>query len=57
MKQNHLPKVNFAQTKFLANHPEITKVEDSYRLAKTILRQGSLLPLPQIVQPVMWAYA
>ena len=30
---------------------------DTYRICKTILHQGFLLPLPQIVQPVMWAYA
>ena len=32
-------------------------VSDTFRVAKTVMHQGLLLPLPQIVQPVMWAYA
>ena len=29
---------------------------DAYKVAKTVLRQGFLMPLPTIVQPVLWSY-
>ena len=32
------------------------EISDTFKLAKTILHQGHLLPIPQIVQPIMWAY-
>lgn len=31
-------------------------VPDSFKVAKTVLHQGSLLPLSPIVQPVLWPY-
>ncbi len=31
--------------------------EDSYKIAKTLLHQGTLMPMPAIVQPIMWSYA
>ena len=31
-------------------------IPDTFRIAKTILHQGSLMPLAPIVQPIMWAY-
>jgi hypothetical protein len=52
-----LPKVNFAQRKYVSTQENYPTKDDSYKVAKTILRQGHLLPLPQIIQPVMWAYA
>ena len=32
-------------------------MEDTYKVCNTILKQGFLLPLPQITQPVLWNYA
>ena len=40
-----------------AEEPAARPISDTYRVAKTVLHQSFLLPLPQIVQPVMWAYA
>ena len=64
LKQNHHPRINFAQEKARVQESrnqqkstETKEVTDTYRVAKTILHQGFLIPLPQIVQPVMWAYA
>ena len=64
LKQNHHPRINFAQEKARVQEArnqqqsnESKVVTDSYRIAKTIMHQGFLIPLPQIVQPVMWAYA
>ena len=57
LKQNHHQKIAFAQKKYSGTHPEEKPVDDNYRVAKTILRQSYLLPLPQIVQPTMWSYA
>ena len=45
IKQNNLPKIQFAQQKWLANNPEHKQVDDAYRVANTVLRQGHLLPL------------
>ena len=30
---------------------------DTFKVAKTVLHQGSLMPLSNIVQPVMWSFA
>ena len=57
VKQNHHPRINFAQEKVKADTPDYKPVEDSFKVAKSIFRQGFLLPLPNIVQPVMWTYA
>ena len=35
---------------------ENTTAPDSFKVAKTILHQGSLMPLAPIVQPVLWPY-
>lgn len=53
LKQNHHLKIAAGQDR---NRSTVEK-PDSYKVAKTILRQGFLLPLPQIVQPIMWSYA
>ena len=71
LKQNHHSRVAFAQEKakvqenarnqrestggLQAAPPTIT--DDTYRVARTVLHQSFLMPLPQIVQPVTWAYA
>jgi len=57
LKQNTLQKIHFAQQKVMGTTPGYEQKEDTYKVAKTILRQGFLCPLPQIVQPVMWAWA
>lgn len=66
MKQSHHSRIGFAQEKAKVKEQSLNSlpsntpsepVSDTYRLAKTILHQSFLLPLPQIVQPVMWAYA
>lgn len=35
---------------------DFTDTPDSFRVAKTILHQGSLMPLATIVQPILWPY-
>lgn len=65
LKQNHHPRIDFVQEKVKvkqakeegANSKAAASVPASYKVAKTILHQGFLTPLPQIVQPVAWAYA
>lgn len=49
IQQNHLPKVNFEQKKWIGQNPEHQPVEDTYKISNTILKQGFLLPLPQII--------
>ena len=38
IKQNHLSKIGFVQSKYLTSNPDVPRVEDTYRLAKTILK-------------------
>ena len=52
LKKNHLYKVQIAQERL---SPE--EVPETLKIARTILHQGCLVPLPQIVQPVLWAFA
>ena len=57
IQQNGISKVNFVQKKWLATNPDHTPSEETYKVCNTILKQGFLLPLPQITQPVLWNYA
>lgn len=56
LKENHLSKVQQVQEK-LYQQANFEKKPDTYRVANSIIKQGFLLPLPQIVQPVAWQYA
>lgn len=50
LKQNHQPKITPGQDRArLADKDGHEDKSDSYKVAKTILRQGFLIPLPQIV--------
>ena len=57
MQQNGFSKINFVQKQWLGQNPDHQPVADTYKVSNTILKQGFLLPLPQIVQPVLWNYA
>ena len=66
MKRNHLAKFQSQQEKQVQAERERAdsgeagfqyfETPDSFKLAKTILHQGSLMPLAPILQPVMWSY-
>ena len=56
LKSNHHPKIEAAQ-KSASSTSGWSPVDDCYKVAKTILRQSYLLPLPQMVQPVVWSHA
>jgi hypothetical protein len=43
--------------KYAGSQQDYQPVEDGYKVAKTILMQGMLMPLPQIVQPLIWSCA
>lgn len=49
IKKNHIPR--------LAEKQGDSQKPDSFKIVKTVLHQGSLMPLSPIVQPVMWSYA
>lgn len=55
LKKNHLVKVQRAQERQSGYSEKVT--DDTFRVAKTIVHQGTLIPLPSIIQPIMWSYA
>ena len=54
LKRNHLSK--FSATQERVRVAEQTEYEDTYRVAKTIVHQGNLMPFSQVVQPIIWSY-
>lgn len=61
IKKNHLEKLQLQQEKQeeelkKSQAFDVVNVPDSFKLAKTVLHQGSLMPLSPIVQPVLWPY-
>lgn len=56
LKQNHHAKITPGQERAKQSHMDYEEKPDSYKVAKTVLKQGFLLPLPQIVQPILWSY-
>lgn len=40
----------------MAQNEEQKNIPDSFKVVKTILHQGSLMPLAPIIQPIMWSY-
>ena len=71
LKQNHHSRIAFAQEKARVqenarkkpdsegrfNAPPVSGTDDTYKVARSVLHQSFLMPLPQIVQPVTWAFA
>jgi hypothetical protein len=50
LKKNHLSKIQIQQEKILeTKKSDVASREDTYKIAKTIVHQGTLIPLPHIV--------
>eukprot|EP00347_Sterkiella_histriomuscorum_P020272 403338437 len=59
LKRNQIPKIQIAQEKTRTQNNQSTSYnsDDSFKIAKTVLHQGTLIPVPSIVQPIMWSFS
>jgi hypothetical protein len=56
LKRNHISRIEIAQEKVRSITGEGLDTKDTYKLAKTILSQSTLLPITTVVQPIIWGF-